>query len=127
MNLYYLLGGILATVISVTHAFWGEKNLSPELYNSNLSEFSKGGIYISYHQITWTLLASGLTLIMISQNDKIPGIDYVAMLIDAITIGNFSVFFVIGALKNRELITLSVPQIILFVVLISLISLGIYL
>ena len=124
MNLYFLLGGILAAIIGIVHAYWGEKNLAPELNGSDMSSFTKIAWYIPYHQITWVLLLSGLSLMGLGVFDTVEGVKNIGILIEAVTVGNFAVFLMIGASKDTSIITKSVPQLILFTALIILLTLG---
>jgi len=125
MNLFYLAGGLLSVFLSLTHAFWGEKFLVPELKTCNLSELTKVGYYNPWHQITNTLLISGLALIVISLFDSVSGINILALFITILITGNFLVFFGISIIKHRELLGQSIPQMLFFTLMISLILLGI--
>ncbi len=126
MNVFYFIGGLLTIFLSVAHVFWGEKKIVKELKTSSLSELPKAGFYISYHQITMTLLISGLALIIISLFDSIKGINTLALFITILIIGNFSVFVGISLVKYRNLFAQTVPQLLFFLVLIILLFLGIY-
>ena len=126
MNMYFLLAGILAAIIGIVHAYWGEKNMAPELNASDMSSFTKIAWYIPYHQITWVLLVSGIALMGIGVFDTVEGVKNIGMLIEAVTVGNFAVFLIIGASKDSSVITKSVPQLILFTVLMILLTLGVF-
>ena len=125
MNPFFLAGGLLSIILSVAHAFWGERYIAPELKTSNMSEVPKVGFYISYHQITLTLLISGLALVIISIFNSITGIDNLALFISIIIIGNFLVFIIISIVKYRKLLGQSIPQMFFFTLMIALIILGI--
>ena len=124
--MYFLLAGILAAIIGIVHAYWGEKNMAPELNASDMSSFTKIAWYIPYHQITWVLLVSGIALMGIGVFDTVEGVKNIGMLIEAVTVGNFAVFLMIGASKDSSVITKSVPQLILFTVLMILLTLGVF-
>ena len=124
MNTYFLLAGILAAIIGIVHAYWGEKNLAPQLNGSDMDLFTKIAWYIPYHQITWVLLVSGVALMGLGVFDGVEGARNIGMFIEAVTVGNFAVFLMIGASKDTSVITKSVPQLILFTVLIILLTLG---
>ena len=124
MNWFYLLAGLLTLLMSAAHAYWGEKNLVPELNSSNLSDLSKVGFYIPWHQITNVLLLSGLALVMGSFLSSIPGIDILAIFITLIVAGNFLIFIVISLKKYRPIIGQSIPQFIFFSLIILLSILG---
>ncbi len=126
MNVFYFIGGLLTIFLSVAHVFWGEKKIAKELKTSSISELPKAGFYISYHQITMTLLISGLSLIIISLFDSIKGINTLALFITILIIGNFSVFIGISLIKYRNLFAQTIPQMFFYLVLILLLFLGIY-
>ncbi|KKK51875.1 hypothetical protein LCGC14_3110580 [marine sediment metagenome] len=50
MNLFYLIGGLICLLLAIAHVLWGEKEIAPELKESNLTELTKLGFYISYNQ-----------------------------------------------------------------------------
>jgi len=118
--------GLLATLMSVTHALWGEKFLIPDLKKSSeLNALPKVGLYIPWHQITNTLLMSGPALLIISFNDTIQGINILGLFIGFLIAGNFAVFILISLFKYRALFGQSIPQLIVFTLIIILIILGI--
>lgn len=125
MNLFYLIGGLICLFLAVAHALWGEKEISSELKESNLSELTKAGFYISYHQITITLLVNGIALVIISIFDTVVGIDFLAILVIGIIIGNISVFILISLTNYRSTFKQTIPQTIIFGILVILIILGI--
>lgn len=125
MNLFYLIGGILSIFLSGAHTFWGKKFIFTDVKKSNLSEVTKVGFHISWHQTAMVLLISGLALIIISLFDSITGIDILALFITFLIIGNFSVFIIISITKHRELLGQSIPQVFFFTFMIFLIFLGI--
>ncbi len=127
MNPFFLAAGILAVLLSGAHAFWGEKFLLSELKASSLSRLTKVGTQISWHQTTLALLTLGLALVTVSLSDSIAGANTLAVLAAILIVGNLVVFTAISMARHRELIGQSVPQIFLFALLISLISLGIVL
>lgn len=125
MNLFYLIGGILSIFLSGAHTFWGKKFIFTEVKKSNLSEVTKVGFHISWHQTAMVLLISGLALIIISLFDSIVVIDILALFITILIIGNFLVFIIISTIKHRELLVQSIPQMFFFTLMIFLIFLGI--
>ena len=92
MNLFYLIGGIISIFLSVSHAFWGEKNLTSDLESSNVPEETIISYSIAWHQISKNLLVTGVTLIGISFLDLIMGFDILALFITIQIIGNILVY-----------------------------------
>ncbi|MHA2292829.1 MAG: hypothetical protein ACXACK_11735 [Candidatus Hodarchaeales archaeon] len=126
VNISYMTAGFLTTLMTVAHAFWGEKFIIPDLkQTSELKEVSKIGLYIPWHQITNTLLMSGLALLIISFNDTIQGIDILGMFIGFVIAGNYVVFILISLVKDPALMGQSIPQLIIFTLMIILIILGV--
>ncbi|MHA2330284.1 MAG: hypothetical protein ACXACR_17325 [Candidatus Hodarchaeales archaeon] len=126
MNVFYLIGGLLSILLSVAHAIWGEKQIATELKESNLSELTKAGFYISWHQITIVLLINGVTLVILSLLDSIINNEILAFFIIIIIIGNISVFIIISLLKYKNIFNQTIPQTILFAIMIVFIILGIF-
>ena len=95
MNYHYLIAGALAIFLSIAHSVWGEKTIIPDLKNANLQELTVVGFYICWYQISTTLLASGIGLILLSFPDLIQYVKPTAIFILAITLCNFIVFLII--------------------------------
>ena len=127
MNPFFLSAGILAVLLSGAHAFWGEKLIVPELKTSNLSRLPKAGFYISWQQATMALLISGVALVVVALADSITGVNTLAAFAAILIAGNLVVFTAISIAGHRELIGQSIPQILVFTLLITLVSLGIVL
>ncbi len=126
MNMFYLVGGILTTLMAVLHAVWGEKFIIPDLKKStDLEDLPKIGLYIPWHQITNTLLISGLALLLIAFNETIQGIDILGLFIGFIIAGNFVVFILISYFNNRALFRQSILQMLIFTLILIMILLGI--
>lgn len=125
MKWLYLISGLLTILIAVAHAIWGEKQIIPDLKKSKLSEITEAGFYVSYHQITNTLLASGIALVLAAIIDNIVG-NALALFILIIIIGNISVFIGISLSKYKSVFGQTVPQIIIYSVIILLIILGLF-
>ena len=125
MDVFYLASGLILLFLSGAHALWGEKHLVSDLENSNINKPTGVGFYISYHQITSTLLVSGLTLIAIALFDSISGIDTLALFITILLFGNILAFTIISLIKQKDLFIKTIPQLVMFVIAITLIILGI--
>jgi hypothetical protein len=124
MNWFYLAAGALTLFLSIAHAIWGQKTIIAELKDSGLSEMARSGFFVSWHQTTAMLFITGLTLILMAlglfKTTKPMGI-----FILCLVIGNFLVFTVTCVLWHRPILVQTLPQTLMFVVLIVLIAVGI--
>ena len=125
MNFFFLTGGVLAIILAVTHGMWGEKQIIPDLKKSGLPDLARIGFHISWHQVGMVLLVSGISLAVIAFFNSCTGSKTGAIIIACLTIANFMVFLVLSFIHRKALLGESIPQIILFVVLIALILCGI--
>ncbi|MBY8985757.1 MAG: hypothetical protein KGD65_11850 [Candidatus Lokiarchaeota archaeon] len=127
MNLFYLIGGIISIFLSVAHAFWGEKNLTSDLESSNVPEETIISYSIAWHQISKNLLVTGVTLIVISFLDLIMGIYILALFITIQVIGNILVYSLILLIKKKsDLFKKTLPQLLIFAIMVVFILLGIF-
>ncbi|MFC1537614.1 hypothetical protein ACFL4P_02180 [Gemmatimonadota bacterium] len=124
MNVFFLISGVLAIILAVTHAVWGEKLIIPDLKKSGLPDLAKIGFHISWHQISMVLLVSGISLVVLAFLTDCAGSKVGATIIVGITSANFLVFLVLSFIQKKALFGKSIPQIILFVTLIALIIIG---
>jgi len=115
---------LLSMLIAGAHALWGQRNLLAELKESELANASKTGIYICWHQMTMTLVVSGLGLICAALALPSVNSDVLAVYVLVLIVGNFAVFLAISVAKQRELLSRSAPQIAMFSILILLVALG---
>lgn len=117
MNFYLVISGLILIGLSLLHIFFGEKNY----FTSKEKRYIAG--YVPYHQISVVLLLQGLGLIYSAFyfNNQLP------LFIFSLTIGNLLVFLIV-CVKEKEtgMIRKSVPQFILFGIVLGLISLGFY-
>ncbi len=127
MNIYLAVAGVMSIGLAFTHALWGEKNLAGKLLSSNLESLTSLGFYISYHQITSVLIINGLGLINAAMSPDPMVTFMLSAFILAIIIGNFGVFILVTVRKNSEILKLTYPQTVLFVIKIVLIIVGIVL
>lgn len=125
MNIYLAAAGVMSLGLALTHAYWGEKNLVGKLLGSDLESLTSLGFYISYHQITSVLIINGLGLFNAAMSTD-PLLSFtLSTFILAIIIGNFGVFMLITLRKNPEVLKMTLPQMVLFGVMILLIIIGI--
>jgi len=82
---------------------------------------------INWHQITKNLLITGLALIIISFLDLIVGIDILALFIIIQIIGNIIVYSLIILIKKElKLFKNTLPQLLIYMIMIIFIILGIF-
>ena len=123
MNSYYLLAGLLAILLSVAHALWGERYLFNQPSVRNMDPETQVSLYVPWHQISYVLLASGIGLLLAANLTALAGVPYFIL---ALIAGNFVVFVVVLPVKKQtSLFSKTLPQAVLFLVLIVLIVLGI--
>jgi len=124
MNYNYLISGTLAIILSIAHSVWGEKTIIPDLKKANLQELTIAGFYISWYQINITLLVSGIGLILLSFSDSIEYVKTTVIFISAIMLCNFLVFLIISAAKHKAIFARTIPQTVLFIIMIVMMVLG---
>ena len=122
MNIFYLIAGLLLLLLAVAHAIWGERRIFKLLNRESMTAETEISLYVPWHQITYVLFSAGIGLLL---SAFLPELAYVPAFIVAIIIGNFTVFVVILVVKQQtQLFRLTLPQTILFLLLIGLIVLG---
>lgn len=124
MNGYFLIAGLLLVVLSVAHAIWGERRVFTVLTPKTTNAETYLSVYVPWHQLTGALLLSGIALLLTAFQSSVP--KYVPIFILVLITSNLLVFFgiVIGK-KQTQIFAQTLPQIILFLLLIILIILGI--
>ena len=122
MNIYLLLSGVFLIALSVVHAIFGEINVFRTIARSDLEAQTKTSVYVPWHQLTFILLLAGTIQIVAAFSGEY-GIISVFVLI--IVIGNLVVFLGISIFQKSWLtLRSSVPQYVLFAVIITLSVLG---
>ena len=127
MNIYFLIAGILCALLSIAHAIWGERVILKEMRSSNLGDESQIGFLITWYQISGVLFTSGVAFIVMSTLINLDLIRFTAFVLLTIIGLNFTIFLVLSAWKYRPLLKGSIPQLVLFTLLIILIILGVVL
>ncbi|MFC1538364.1 hypothetical protein ACFL6H_02985 [Candidatus Latescibacterota bacterium] len=125
MNYNFLIAGIMSIFLSFAHVIWGEKILFPVINKADINKVASAAVYISWYQISTTLLVAGIGLIILSYYEQFQNITLAAILITAIIVFNFTAFIVIIITKHRVVFAQTIPQTILFVIIIVLMILGI--
>lgn len=123
MNGFYIFAGLLLILLSVAHLIWGERRLFNLVSPDAIGQENYISLYIPWHQITFVLFASGVGMILAAVSDELAYLPYFIL---AIVAGNFAVFILICIVKRyTELFRKTIPQTILFLLLIVVIVLGI--
>ncbi len=124
MNGYFLIAGLLLVLLSVAHAIWGERRVFTILTPKTTDAETYLSVYVPWHQLTGVLLLSGVALLLTAFQSSAP--TFVPIFILAIITSNMLVFFglVIGK-KQTQMFARTLPQTVLFLLLIVLIILGI--
>jgi hypothetical protein len=124
MNGYFLIAGLLLALLSVAHAIWGERRVFTVLTPNATDPETYLSVYVPWHQLTGVLLLSGVALLLTAFQSSAP--TFVPIFILALITSNVLVFFglVIGK-KQTQMFARTLPQTVLFLLLIVLIILGI--
>ncbi len=123
MNVYLFLSGVFLIALSVIHAVFGEINVFGAILQSDLEAIIKTSVYVPWHQLTFILLLSGAAQVFVSFNKKYRVLSLFVLIV---VVGNLFIFLGISALqKNWVILQNSVPQYILFALVIVLLVLGI--
>ena len=71
MNGFFLVAGLLVTLLSIAHATWGERRvfnvLTPNITNAE----TYLSVYVPWHQLTGVLLLSGVALVLAAFQSKL--------------------------------------------------------
>ena len=124
MNGYFLIAGLMLALLSVAHAIWGERRVFTVLTSNATDPETYLSVYVPWHQLTGVLLLSGIALVLTAFQPSAPTSAPIFIL--ALITANMLVFFglVIGK-KQTPMFARTLPQIVLFLLLIVLIILGI--
>jgi len=123
MNLFFFVAGLLLMLLSIAHAFWGERNVFKTLAQANLPAETYVSIYVPWHQLTVVLFASALSLLLAAFSPELAALPYLVLVI---VVGNFATFVFIGLQKSEAgIFRKATPQMVLFSALILLIIAGI--
>jgi len=110
-------------LLSIAHALWGERKIFNTLTTNPMSRETLVSLYVPWHQLSYVLALSGIGLMLSAFRVELA---YLPYFIVAVVIGNFATFIVICMVKKQtELFGKTLPQTILFSLLIILIIVGI--
>jgi hypothetical protein len=120
---YFLVAGLLLALLSVAHAVWGERRVFNVLTPTSTDAETYLSVYVPWHQLTGVLLLSGVALVLAAFQSALA---VIPVFILALIAANLLVFFalVIGK-RQTQIFARTLPQTVLFLLLIVLIILGI--
>ena len=114
-----LIAGILLVLLSFAHNIYGERKQIPDLKAITQDPIMVGSLRVMIFQGGILLLAVGIIQILIALGTiELTGIARFFPI--GIVLLDFSTFLVITALFHRELFRITIPQIIVFVLIIVL-------
>ena len=114
-----LIAGILLVLLSFAHNIYGERKQIPDLKAITQDPIMVGSLRVMIFQGGILLLAVGIIQILIALGTiELTGIARFFPV--GIVLLDFSTFLVITALFHRELFRITIPQIIVFVLIIVL-------
>lgn len=124
MNGYFLISGLLLALLSAAHAVWGERRVFTVVMPSTTDPEAYLSVYVPWHQLTGVLLLSGVALVLTGLQASTPTL--VPVFIVALITSNVLVFFgLIIRKRQTQMFARTLPQTVLFLLLIVLIILGI--
>lgn len=125
MNYFYLAAGAISIFLSAAHLIWGNSTIIKELKKTKCSPLCSTGFLISWNQVAMVLFLNGLAFVaagIFTSTVEIMYIPYFALII---TLLNFITFLATALLKDKSVFALTMPQNIIFIIMITLIILGI--
>jgi hypothetical protein len=126
MNIYLLISGVLLSLLSFAHVAWGNINVFKDVADSNLSQLGLISVYVPWYQVGYTLLLLGVSIIILTVLKKGESLKVFSIIVLVQLIGNLVVFVLVTLFKQQyDMFSQTLPQLVLYVVLIVLITLGI--
>ncbi|MEZ4669821.1 MAG: hypothetical protein R3E39_18095 [Anaerolineae bacterium] len=118
------LGGILLVVLSFAHIIYGEKKQIPDLKALTSEPIMVGSLRVMIIQGGILLLAVGIVQILVSVGAvELLGVArYIPV---GIVLLNFCTFLVIAIFIHKELLKITIPQLVIFIIIIVLLLLSI--
>lgn len=114
-----IVAGILIILISIAHNIYGEKKQIPELKKITDDPIMIGSLRIMIFQGGFLLLAVGIIQVLTSTNViQLPGIS--AYFPVGIVLINFITSLMIAAFIHRQIFKVTLPQFVVFAVIIAL-------
>lgn len=114
-----IIAGILLVLLSIAHNIYGEKKQIPELKELTNDSIKIGSLRVMIFQGGLLLFAVGVIQILVATNliELIGIARYFPVGIVAL---NFFTFLTVAIVVHRELLKITVPQLVIFALIISL-------
>ncbi len=118
-----VVAGVLIVLLSIAHIVYGEKKQIPDLKKLTNDPVMLGSLRVMIIQGGLLLLAVGIYQILASTGSiEVVGVArYIPV---GIILLNFCTFLFIAVFMHRELLRITIPQIILFILIIGLLLLS---
>ncbi|MEN8194287.1 MAG: hypothetical protein ABFS12_15810 [Bacteroidota bacterium] len=114
-----LIAGILLVLLGIVHNIYGEKKQIPALKELTKDSIMIGSLRVMVIQGGILLLAVGIIQILVSVSlIELTGV--ASWIPVGIVLLNFCTFLFIALIKHKELLKLTIPQMIIFIVIITL-------
>ena len=114
-----IAAGIIIILISIAHNIYGEKKQIPELKKITNDSIMIGSLRIMIFQGGIMLLAVGIIQVLVSANlIQLPGVS--AYFPVTIVLINFITSFIIAGFIHREVFKITIPQFVIFSIIIVL-------
>lgn len=124
MNIYTFFSGIMLIILSASHAIYGSRTVFRDVFMLNIPEQIKTALFIPWHQLTLMLFVLGIAQILAAYKKRFACI---SALVLTFLLGNLAVFILLSYLrKDVVMLSSSIPQYVLFGILIVLTLLGIW-
>lgn len=124
-NYYYLVGGILAILFSITHAWNGQATVLPTLNVNTIAADTKTIFFYVWHIITAENMLFGLAFLIMSVHKDLSKVRFAAWLIAILMIVRWIVIFGGTLLYNADALKSVLIDSIAIAIYVSLILVGI--
>lgn len=114
-----IIAGILLVLLSIVHNVYGEKKQIPELKELTNDSIMIGSLRVMIFQGGVLLFAVGVIQILVATN-VIELIGVARYFPVGVVLLNFSTFLLITIFVHRDLLKITIPQIVIFIIIISL-------
>lgn len=123
MNAYFLIAGLLLLLLSAAHALWGERRVFTVLTPSSTDAETYMSTYVPWHQLTGLLFLAAIALL---GSAFLPEPGLLPIFILAVITSNLLIFFgLIMVKRQQQMFARTLPQTVLFLLLVALIVMGI--
>ena len=125
MNYFYLAAGVISIFLSAAHLIWGNSTIIKELNKSKCSSLCSTGFQISWNQVAMVLFLNGVVIAAAGIFTTTVEIMFIPYFVLIITLMNFFTFLITSFFKDKSVFAQTMPQNIVFIVMITLLILGI--